>query len=532
MDRALPAGLALSRRGFIAGASGLALATAAGGPTALAARPKRKPSLRAGSFPEGVISGDPTPDAITLWTRVHDVEGKGTVEVEVARDRGFRKVVARDLVKTSHDVRYSVKARIAGLDPHEEYWYRFSTRGEESSVGRFRTALPPDSRQPVRFAFFSCQDYTFGYFNAHNLLVKEDVDFVVNLGDYIYAEAYYRPGDAFAGVREDPIGFSETLDQYRAKYALYRTEAPLRKMHAKFPMISIWDDHEVQDNYAGGAGPTGGLSPELRYTEARKAAAYRAYFESMPTFRVKRGSDRIYRAMRFGRTVDLILLDQRQYRADQPCGDPQLGPPCADLESPRTFLGGAQRGFVKRRLRSSRAAWKVMANQVMVMPTLYPGGDFIGFDSWQGYPQERRDLLEFIRRRKIEDVVFVTGDIHTFVAGDVRVNNEDQTPVATEFVGGSISSPGLGEGGGGVLPGANPLDPKTPDSIIDILRSTNPWARDAEFDHHGYGLVKATQKGFKCTLKRVDTVKRRSRTELPDQRYTYKIGRGQPSLLD
>jgi alkaline phosphatase D len=532
VDRALPAGLALSRRGFLAGASGLALATAAGGPTALAARPKRKPSLRGGSFPEGVISGDPTPDAITLWTRVHDVEGSGTVEVEVARDHGFRKVVARDLVKTSRDVRYSVKTRIAGLDPHEEYWYRFSTRGEESSVGRFRTALPPDSRQPVRFAFFSCQDYTFGYFNAHNLLVKEDVDFVVNLGDYIYAEAYYRPGDAFAGVREDPIGFSETLDQYRAKYALYRTEAPLRKMHAKFPMISIWDDHEVEDNYAGGAGPTGGLAPELRYSEARKEAAYRAYFESMPTFRVKRGSDRIYRAMRFGRTVDLILLDQRQYRADQPCGDPQLGPPCADLEAPRTFLGGAQRGFVKRRLRSSRAAWKVMANQVMVMPTLYPGGDFIGFDSWQGYPQERRDLLEFIRRRNIEDVVFVTGDIHTFVAGDVRVNNEDQTPVATEFVGGSISSPGLGEGGGGVLPGANPLDPKTPDSIIDILRSTNPWARDAEFDHHGYGLVKATQKGFKCTLKRVDTVKRRSRTELPDQRYTYRIGRGQPSLLD
>ena len=135
-------------------------------------------------------------------------------------------------------------------------------------MGRFRTALPPDSRQPVRFAFFSCQEYTFGYFNAHNLLAEEDIDFVVNLGDYIYAEAYYAPGDAFAGVRTDPIGFSETLDQYRAKYKLYRTEAPLRRMHANFPMISIWDDHEVQDNYAGGAGPTGGLPPELAYSQA------------------------------------------------------------------------------------------------------------------------------------------------------------------------------------------------------------------------------------------------------------------------
>ena len=533
VEHALPAGLALSRRGFLAGAGGVALATAAGGgASAWGARPRRKPSLRGGRFAEGVISGDPSPDAITLWTRVADVEGTGTVELEVARDRGFRKVVARDLVRTSPGVAYSVKARVAGLDPHEQYWYRFSTRGEESEVGRFRTALPPDSRQPVRFAFFSCQDYTFGYFNAHNLLANEDVDFVVNLGDYIYAEAYYRPGDAFAGIREDPIGYSETLDQYRAKYALYRTEAPLRRMHAKFPMISIWDDHEVQDNYAGNAGPGGGLAPELRYTEARRAAGYQAYFESMPTFRVKRGSDRIYKALRFGRTVDLILLDQRQYRNDQPCGDPQLGPPCADLEAPRGFLGSAQRGFVKRRLKSSRAAWKVMANQVMVMPTIYPGGDYIGFDSWQGYPQERRDLLEHIRRRKIRDVVFVTGDIHTFVAGDVRVNNEDEKPVATEFVGGSISSPGLGEGGGGVLPGANPLDPQTPESIIDLLRTTNPWAVDAEFDHHGYGLVTATQDNFKCVLRRVDTVKRRSRTALPDKRYTYKIGRGQPSLLD
>ena len=223
-----------SRRGFVAGAGGLALATAFSGAGALAAeRPRRKPSLRGGNFAEGVISGDPAPDAITLWTRVSDVEGTGTVELEVARDRGFRRVVARDLVRTSAASLWAVKARLAGLDPYEEYWYRFSTRGAESSVGRFRTALPPDSRQPVRFAFFSCQEYAFGYFNAHNLLAREDVDFVVNLGDYIYAEAYYTPGDAFAAVRADPVGYAETIEQYRAKYALYRSEAPLRKVHSR-----------------------------------------------------------------------------------------------------------------------------------------------------------------------------------------------------------------------------------------------------------------------------------------------------------
>jgi alkaline phosphatase D len=104
--------------------------------------------------------------------------------------------------------------------------------------------------------------------------------------------------------------------------------------------------------------------------------------------------------------------------------------------------------------------------------------------------------------------------------------------VATEFVGGSITAPGLGEGGGGVLPGANPYDPQTPESIIDLLRATNPWAADADFDHHGYGLVTAGRRGLKCTLRRVDTVKRRSRMALPDERFSYRIGRGEPSLLD
>jgi alkaline phosphatase D len=509
------------------------VATAVGGGQALASgAAPRRPSLRGGRFAEGVMSGDPAPRAITLWTRLSDVEGRGTVELEVARDRGFRRVVARDLVRTSPGAGHAVKARVGDLRPHEEYWYRFSTRGEESPVGRFRTALPPDSREPVRFAFFSCQDWTFGFFNAHALMATEDVDFVVNLGDYIYAEAGYSAGDGRGGVRNDRVGLAESLEQYRDKYALYRSDANLRRMHSRFPLISIWDDHEVQNNYAGGAGPTGGLSADLRYSRARRAAAFRAFFESMPTFGAKPGTNRIYRALRFGRTVDLILLDQRQYRGDQPCGDAQVGPPCEELDQPRPFLGRRQMGFVKKRLSQSPAAWKVLANQVMVMQTIYPGGQYIGFDSWQGYPRERRELLQHIRRRKIDDVVFVTGDIHTFVAGDVRVEREERRPVATEFVGGSITSVGLGEGGGGILPGADPYNPKTPQSIVDLLRAENPWARDADFDHHGYGLVTASQKGFRCTLRRVETIKRPSRKALPDRRFDYRIGRGEPSLLD
>jgi alkaline phosphatase D len=526
--------LAQSRRRFLAGAGGIAIVSALGSAPAFADRdrPRRRPSLRGGRFDEGVLSGDPSPSSITLWTRVADGEGSGTVELEVARDRGFRRVVARELVRTSGATAFAVKARLTGLRPYEEYWYRFSTRGSESPVGRFRTALPPDSNEPVRFAFFSCQDYSLGYFNAHALMAGEDIDFVVNLGDYIYAENYYAPGDGLGGLRTDPAGLAETLEGYRAKYAVYRSDPALRRMHARFPMVSIWDDHEVQDNYAGGAGPTGGLTPDKRYSEARRADAYRVFFESMPTFGARRGSNRIYRSLRFGRTVELILLDQRQYRADQPCNDAQVGPVCEELDDARSFLGRRQLDFVKKRLSKSDAAWKVLANQVMVMPTIYPGGSYIGFDSWQGYPGERRELLQHIRRRKIEDVVFVTGDIHTFVAGDVRVEPDDRRPVATEFVGGSITARGLGEGGGGVLPNADPYNPRTPESIIDLLRSTNPWAVDADFDHHGYGLVKASRRGFECTLRRVPTVKQRTNAALPDKRFSYRIGRGAPSLLD
>ncbi len=521
----------LSRRHFMSGAGALGAVTIFA-PQALAARGRRQPTLRGGRFREGVLSGDPSPTAITLWTKVSGVGGSGSVELEVARDHGFRRVVARKLIPTSRAIDHAVKARVGGLRRHEQYYYRFSTRGSNSPVGRFRTALPPDSNQTVKFAFFSCQDFTFGFYNAHALLAREDVDFVVNLGDYIYAEAYHSRGSASGGVRTDRIGEATTLADYRDKYSLYRSDANLRRMHAKFPMISIWDDHEVQDNYAGGAGSNGGLSPEKRFTLARKRAAYKAYFESMPTFATgNRKGTRIYRAARFGRNVDLVLMDQRQYRANQPCNDEFVAPACPELNNPRPYLGSRQMSFVKRRLDKSPATWKLIANQAMIMRTVYPGGDYIGFDPWQGYPRERTELLQHIRNKKIDNVVFLTGDIHTFIAGDVRIGDNDPNPVATEFVGGSITSQGLGEGGGGVVPGANPRNPKTPQGIIDLLRSANPWVKDADFDHHGYALVEAGRSGLRCTFRRVSSTKVKTRKRLPDKPFTYRLAKGQRSIL-
>jgi len=196
-----------TRRQFVARAGTAAVATLV--PPALAsgsAWARRAPLARGGSFAEGVMSGDPTPRAITLWSRLHHAGGRVAVELEVARDKGFRHVVARERITTSGGHDHALKARVGGLKPHEDYFYRFATRSTESPVGRFRTALPADSHQTVRFAFYSCQDFTHGFYNAHDVLAREDLDFVVCLGDYIYAESYHSVAGTKTAVRDDLIG--------------------------------------------------------------------------------------------------------------------------------------------------------------------------------------------------------------------------------------------------------------------------------------------------------------------------------------
>jgi alkaline phosphatase D len=529
----------LSRRQFLirGGSAGAALVVAPQTAVEALARPK---PLRGGTFSQGVLSGDPTPHGITLLTVLDDVAGAGTVRLEVAKDRDFRHVVARDTIATSGKRNHSVKARVGHLAPHERYYYRFETRDHHSPVGRFQTALPADSRQPVRFAFFSCADYTHGYFNGYDLMRREDIDFVVCLGDYIYAEAYHSVAGG-TGVRDDTIGKANpqhsnyvrealTLADYRDKYALYRSDKTLRQLHSRFPMVTIWDDHEVQDNYAGGDA-TGGLDPSLRFSQARKRAAYKAFFESMPFYGGP--TKQVYRHLRMGRHVDLILPDQRKYRANQPCDD-AVSAPCANYNEPRNFLGRKQMGWLKRRLSASKATWKVIGSETMMMPAKVGANTYYGFDNWQGYPGEREELLAHIKDEGIDDVVFITGDIHLFLAGDVRTNLGSGESVAVEFVGGSITSQNFGEtnvdaGGGLVIPG-NDANPNTNPAVVNALHAFNPWIDQVDLDHHGYALVEATGGGFDCTLKRVATIKRRSRETLPTKGFHYRLARGQKSI--
>ncbi len=501
----------------------------------------KAPRIHGGKFSDGLVSGDPTPSGITLWTRVAGIESAGQVQLEVARDSSFRHVVTRKSIATSKALNHSVKARVAKLSAHEEYYYRFSTATAHSEVGRFRTALPAGSKQPVSFAFWSCQDYTHGYYNAHELIARGDYDFVVCLGDYIYAETYHSKAGG-TGVRDDKIGSKNsenpdivreavTYQDYLDKYSLYRSDPALRAVHAKFPMVMLWDDHEVQDNYAGGA-PDGGLPAAKHYSAKRKAAGYKAFFNSMPAFP---SGERLYRTLNFGKTVDLVIMDQRRYRANQPCDDAVV-PPCADWNSPRDFLGKAQMAYVQKRLQSSKAAWKVLANEVTIMPTRVLGGANFMYDNWTGYPQEREQLLSFIRDKGIKDVVFITGDIHTFITGDVRTNNGDGDTVALEFVGGSITSQGLGETdlpvGGGITIKGNDANPKTDPGLIKGLRDINTWVKSADFDHHGFAKVRASQDSFDCELVRLETIKKRSRAVLPSSAdFKFSVKRGQKSLL-
>jgi alkaline phosphatase D len=532
-----------TRRQFLSRSGAAAAAVLAPQEALAAAKKKRRPAdlLRGGRFAQGVLSGDPEPQAITLLTVVDDAGGTGRVRLEVARDPDFRRVVARRDILTTPAVGHSVKARVTGLKPHRRYYYRFETRDRHSAVGRFQTALPPDSKATVRFGFFSCAAYTDGYYNAYELLAREDLDFVVCLGDYVYAETYRDVASGLA-VRDDRIGkpnphydfiLSEagTLPEYRAKYALYRSDPALRKLHATFPIVATWDDHEVQNNYANGA-DDGGLTLRADFSRARREASYRAFFESMPVF--PRGRSRIYRTQQHGRTVELLMLDQRQYRDDQPCRD-RIAHPCGSWDRPRSLLGGRQRSFLEGRLSASNAAWKVVGGQSLMMPNRVHDGQFTRFDSWQGYPQEREHLLQHILQTGIEDVVFVSGDVHTFIAGDVCTGMGSGPPVAPEFAAGSISSASVGERHyrmpGGRLIAGNPTQPSAPPEVMDHYRGLNPWFDQLDLDRHGYGVVTASQSAFDVTLKRLWSVKERGNYgSLPTTGFRWRVKRGQRSI--
>jgi alkaline phosphatase D len=433
------------------------------------------------------------------------------VRLEVARDPDFRRVIERRTLRVGPGRDHTIETRLGRrlLDPGEQYFYRFETRGGESPVGRFRTLRPPDSREPVRIAFFSCQDYQAGFYGAHSAIANEDVDLSICLGDYVYERTFYE------GPRKDTLGANgdgevQTLDEYRAKYQLYKADPDLQAMHAAHPFLAIWDDHEVEDNYAGSNAGDATLQQRVPFLE-RKSAAYQVFYDYMPFSRIAgtpRVGDDLYRRVHLGSNVELFLLDERQFRDEQPCDD-QFFVPCPEAESePRRFLGGRQMNWLKRGLRESSATWKLIGNQLMIMSLELAQGAQIIKDSWDGYGQERRELMTHIASRGIENVSFLTGDIHTFFAGDVGLDGRGPESFATEFVGGSITSLGVPETVEGTT-GA-PLTREQIVLLTNNLRVTNPHLKYTEQLSRGYGIVEARPGELLVELKGVDALTRTS----------------------
>jgi alkaline phosphatase D len=431
-------------------------------------------------FKLGVASGDPLPDGVVLWTRLapDPLNGGGmppdrvAVRWRIASDEKLQRVVKEGNSPATPELAHSVHVEVTGLQPGRDYWYQFSVGSEESPIGHTRTApLAANSPGQVRFAFASCQHYEQGLFTAFEHMSDEDIDFVIHLGDYIYE------GRGMDGrVRRHNSAEIQTLADYRNRYALYQSDSLLQRSHARCPWIVTWDDHEVDNNYAADI-PEDGM-PRQRFLE-RRANAYQAYYEHMPLRRssLPRGSSmQLYRALRFGNLVDFTVLDTRQYRTDQPCGDGNK-PQCAEaLDERATMLGPAQERWLLDRLDRSQARWNVIAQQVMMAKVDRRAGpeEALPMDKWNGYEVARNRMLSFLAKRRPSNPVVITGDIHNNWAADLKTDwrNPNSATVGTEFVGTSISS---GGDGADRLPSVDKYLPESP--YVKFFNSQRGYVR-------------------------------------------------------
>lgn len=495
----------MSRRRFVRGAAAGAGLVVLGDP--LLARAQRAvPFASDIAFAQGVASGEPGQRAITLWTKLDGLTAPSRLTLELSTDPGFGSTLLQTEVLADPANGGSARTRLEGgaLQPGEQYFYRFSTGGQDSPVGRFRTARPADSAEPVKIAFFSCQEYIAGYYHAHrDLAAQDDIDLVVCLGDYIYEKGFAGTASVSRPVRKDnsapETGETETLDEYRAKYALYHSDPLLLEIRRKFPLVAIWDDHEVEDNYAGTF--KGGAAEQRRLPFlARRGNGYQAHYEAMPRVRAAGERDRTYGSINLG-AAEVFLLDTRQFRTNQPCDptDGALAPFCGPWEYNRgfrTLLGGQQKAWLKDRLAATPAPWKLIGNQVMMMSLDSTPGWPLNPDAWDGYGAERAELIDHLTRNNIEDVSFITGDIHTFFAGSVSRTGRAKNSVAgrtdgaraTEFVCGSMTSPGIVD-----RLASRERDRRAAAAPIDgLVLNVNRHISYSNQAYKGYGLVTAS----------------------------------------
>ncbi|MGW1779741.1 alkaline phosphatase D family protein [Streptomyces sp. NPDC002143] len=474
----------------------------------VAALPAR--AADAPAFLHGLASGDPLPDGVLLWTRVtptaEATPGSGLgpdteVSWVVARDKALTNVVAKGSLTATAATDHTVKADIRGLAPATDYYFRFSAGGTDSPVARTRTAPAADAAVPgLRFGVVSCANWEAGYFSSYrHLAARGDLDAWLHLGDYIYEYGTGEYGARGTVVRQTaPSHEILTLADYRTRHGKYKTDPDLQALHAKAPVVAIWDDHEfANDTWSGGAeNHTEGA--EGAWT-ARQAAAKQAYFEWMPVRPAIAGTT--YRRLRFGKLADLSLLDLRSFRSQQVA----VGNGTVD-DPDRTLTGRAQLDWLKAGLKASDTTWRLVGNSVMISPFaigslsadlfkplakllgLPQEGIALNTDQWDGYTDDRRELLAHLRSNAIGNTVFLTGDIHMAWANDVPVDAGTyplSASAATEFVVTSVTSDNLDD----IV--------KVPEGTLTaiaspIIRAANRHVHFVDTDRHGYGVLDIT----------------------------------------
>ncbi|MFB6896862.1 alkaline phosphatase D family protein [Streptomyces hydrogenans] len=409
-------------------------------------------------FTLGVASGDPLPGSVLLWTRLapRPFEPGGglpaervSVHWELARDERFARTVRRGRATAHPEFNHTVHVEVEHLEPGREFYYRFRAGDWTSPVGRTRTAPAPWARPAeLRIGAVSCQAYHDGYFTAYRHLADEDLDVVLHLGDYLYEYAVNATGGARAYTdRTLPAVFNRetvTLEDYRLRYGLYKSDPDLRAAHAAHPFVVTWDDHETENNYAGGT-PENGVPPEEFLL--RRAAAYRAYWEHQPLRAPQRpeGPDmRLYRRLRFGRLAQFDVLDTRQYRSDQAYGDGWQVPGPLSEDPARTMTGAAQERWLLDGWRASDARWNVLPQQVVLAERRDRStADFkLSMDSWDGYPASRQRILAGAESAGVENLMVLTGDVHVGYGFDLKADFRDPASrtLGTEIVATSIAS--------------------------------------------------------------------------------------------
>ncbi|GAA1683180.1 alkaline phosphatase PhoD [Glycomyces endophyticus] len=451
----------ISRRILLA-TSGAAAATAV--PAAAWAETRIHPVLEADPFTLGVASGDPEPDGVVLWTRlaVNPLAEDGfggmpngvfDVKWEVAKDERFRRRVASGRVETAAEVGFSVHIEVDGLESGREYYYRFKTGRWTSPVGRTLTA-PSRRSMPdeLRMAFASCSQYEHGYFTAYRHMAESRPDLILHLGDYQYeykAGVYNSPD---GNVRDHEGPETVTLATYRQRHAQYKADADLQAAHLVAPWLVIWDDHETENNWADEVPENGSDTPDPADFLVRRAAAFQAYWENMPLRRtsVPEGIDmQLYRRVRWGRLANFHMLDTRQYRDDQACGDGTQSN-CADAwDESRTITGAAQEEWLIDGFHESTARWDVIGQQVFfTQRDNSAAADVLrtSMDGWDGYAASRQRIIDGWVEAEVRNPVVLTGDVHTHWAGEILPDFPDAqgASVGVELVATSITSGGNG----------------------------------------------------------------------------------------